>query len=324
VNWPLNCQERLAALLVRACPYQELPDDDDSSWGRDLWRLRDTVIDSLIQNSSAEHVAAMDRLAGLDPYLGQIVLGQRASSSATQVIQATAPNAIDDPSALPFQTARRLLDRQNFRLVRSADDLLDAVLFALQEIQGEVGHDLPLLYSHPRDVKQTKGESKQRSESERKHLHEDALQAYLRRRLKDVLARVVERVEVQILREDQVAYRRRFDLRITAPCLGTQHLATVVVEIKWSTNSETRTALDDQLGKKYLLGEQLTHGVFLVGWSGCWQPGQRRRKSHNLNELVDFLRNQRDEFCRAGHLGEGVRIEPFVLNLAWRQSLNYD
>jgi hypothetical protein len=158
------------------------------------------------------------------------------------------------------------------------------------------------------------------AEPERKHLHEDALQTYLRRRLSDVLAGVVERVQVDIVREDQVAYRRRFDLRLTAPCLGTQQLATVVIEIKWSTNPETKTSLVDQLGQQYLLGEQLRHGVFLVGWSGWWHPGQRRRKSRDLSKLSQFLRDQRDTFCAEGHPGEGVRIEPVVLDLAWRPS----
>ena len=44
--------------------------------------------------------------------------------------------------------------------------------------------------------------------------------------------------------------------------------ATVVVEVKWSTNPETKSALIDQLGQRYLLRERLTHGVFLVGCDG--------------------------------------------------------
>ena len=133
-----------------------------------------------------------------------------------------------------------------------------------------------------------------------------------------MLSRVAERVEVQIGREEQVAYRRRFDLRVTAPCLGTQKLATVVVEIKWSTNPETSSSLVDQLGEKYLIHEGHTHGVFLVGWSGWWRPGGRQRKGTDITKLREFLCSQRDAFCSPGQRGEQVRIEPVAIDLGWR------
>ena len=321
-HWPLDSQERLAALLIRAYPFGEESEGEiDIERGNDLRIFRDAVIGALLQDPSVEHLGAVDQLANLDPHILQMVLRRRGSAAATQVIRASTSNAGDDPSALPLHTARQLLDRKDFRLVRSPDDLLDATLSALHRIQREVGHDLPLLYFPPeKGSAMTKDTTKRVAELERRHLHEDALQAYLRRRLRDVLAGVVEQVEVEILREDQVAYRRRFDLRVTAPCLGTQQLATVVIEIKWSTNPETKTGLVDQLGQKYLLGEQLRHGVFLVGWSGWWHHGQQQRKGRDLNKLVQFLLDQRDSFCGMGQPGEGVRIEPVVLDLAWRPS----
>ena len=317
-HWPLDRQERLAALLVRANPFARQPDGvEDFTYGTDLLSLRDAVLNALIQNRMADHVAAVDRLAALDPGLGQIVRTQRASSSAAQVIRSTAPNTVADTSALSLQTARQLLDRKDFRLIRSPDDLIHAVLFSLEKVQVEVGHDLSLLYFPARRGRSSKHKTEPSATLEREHLGEDALQSYLRRRLIDVLSGVVERVDVQIVREDQVAYRRRFDLRVMAPCQGNQQVATVVVEIKWSTNPETKTALVDQLGQKYLIGEQLTHGIYVVGWSGWWGPGQRRSKGRDPNELLQFLQTQRDCFCREGRPGEGVHIEPFVLDLVW-------
>jgi hypothetical protein len=317
-NWPLKYQEQLARLLIRAQPIEFQLGEVTFERGANLRILLDVLWGALIQNQSAEYVAAVDRLADLDPRLRQSVATHRASASAAEVVRLTNTSTVADACALALPISQLVLDRKDFRLIRSADDLLEAVLFALDEIQSEVGHDLPLLYFPSEEHRARKSSTGRQAESERKNLHEDALQAYVRRRLLDVLGRVVEQVDVQIVREDQVAYRRRFDLRVTAPCLGTQQLATVVVEIKWSTNSDTGTALLEQLGKKYLLGESLRHGVFLVGWSGLWNPGQRRCKNRDRATLLKYLSDQRDSFCCTGQPGERLRIEPVVLNLAWQ------
>jgi len=216
-----------------------------------------------------------------------------------------------------FDAALRLLDRKDFRLIRSSGDLLEAIRAALVEIQAEAGHDLPLLYSAPR--KSTKSKPAW-GKAERPHLHENALQAYLRRRLKDVLGRMADGVDVRISREEQVGYRRRYDLHVTAPSLGSRRSAAVVIEVKWSTNPETRTSLVDQLGRKYLLEENQTHGVFLVGWSEYWEPGGGRGKVTDIDDLRRALAAQRDEFCAAGAEGHGLEIEPVVLDLGWRKA----
>jgi hypothetical protein len=318
-RWPVGRQERLAALLVRAYPWGREPIDDGASWGAGPRVVRDLIVESLFVGESAEHAQALERLAELDPHLRHVVRTRQASSSARHVLLENASVGVVDPSALPLPTARRLLERTDFRLIRSEDDLLEAVVFALDRVGREVGYDLPLLYGPPKGKKAGKGKRVSATDLGREHLQEDALQAYLRRRLKDVLAGVAEGVDVQIVREDQVSYRRRFDLRVIAPCLGQRRLATAVVEVKWSTNTETRSALVDQLGRNYLLGEGLTHGVFLVGWSGWWSRGQGQARGCDLNELARFLSDQRDSYCRAGQPGEAVRIEPVVLDLSWRR-----
>jgi len=43
---------------------------------------------------------------------------------------------------------------------------------------------------------------------------------------------IMDGVEVQIVREDEVAWRQRFDIRVTAPCQGTRRLLTAVIEVK--------------------------------------------------------------------------------------------
>jgi hypothetical protein len=318
-RWPAELLERFAIILFKVYPLDDLIEGGSVVHGMDIRMFMSGIIGALLKNPSPEFAAAVDRLMEIDRVFKQITLRERATSEAKHVISETASNAFGDPSALPLETARWLLDRADFRLIRSSDDLLDAILFALERVQREVGHDLPMLYGRSR-----RGRQQSRTESSsspgREPLNEDALQAYLRRRLKDELSKVTGEVEVDFAREEQVGFRRRFDLKVTAPCQGTRQLAKVVVELKWSTNPETKTALIEQLGKKYLLQEQLSHGIYVVGWSGWWQPGHRCPKSYDQNELANLLFNQRDSFCTSGQLGNGLRIEPRVLDLSWNPS----
>jgi hypothetical protein len=202
----------------------------------------------------------------------------------------------------------RLLDEANYRLVRSNDDLLEAVCEVLQLVQADVGDDLPVLYGKP-----PRGTG-----AAREHLNEDALQAYLRRRLTDLLqTRVLgPKIVPLVLREDQVQRRRRLDLRVTAPCHLTQTQAQVIIEVKWSDNKEAQSSLTEQLARKYLLAEGLTHGVYLVGWCGKWTRTGRGTLTDQA-ALEDYLKGQGDDFCSAGP-GAGLCIQPIMIDLRWR------
>lgn len=306
-NWPVTAHERLARLLLRAYPVATDPDQDEYDGSvpphRELRELRDRIVSALLYRPSAEADAALDRLAALDPQVKARVDSYRVNARAAELLPRVGHSA-GDPDALTVRQAVRLLDRAGYRLVRSTDDLLDAVIEALGRVDESIAHDLPMLYSAPGTPPRT-------------HLHEDALQAYLRRRLLDELGRMCDGVEVSIFREDQIGFRQRLDLRITASCLGGAGAATVVVEIKWSTNAETRSGLVEQLGERYLLGERLTHGVFLVGWSGTWRPGDGTGENTDRDALIAHLTAQRDNFCGVGRPGAGLRIEPFVLDARW-------
>ena len=57
-NWPLDSQERLAALLIRAYPFGEESEGEiDIERGNDLRIFRDAVIGALLQDPSVEHLA---------------------------------------------------------------------------------------------------------------------------------------------------------------------------------------------------------------------------------------------------------------------------
>jgi hypothetical protein len=309
-TWPLNFIERLARLLIRGYPraFDGPFHERDPGQEFDLCQLRDRFVDVLLQRDDTESQAALDRLATLDPAINQQVDNHRASVQASRLIPSLDPTTARDPSALSVGTAVSLLDRAGYRLIRSSGDLFEATVECLRTINSEMGYDLPMLYGPPDRSK--KGEK-------RKHLEEDALQAYLRRRLLELLPRLADGVQVMIPREDQVQRRQRLDLRVLAPCHGSRELATVVIEVKWSTNVETVTGLTDQLGTRYLLGEKLTHGIFLVGWSGEWRPLDGTGLKTDMNELRDKLGKQGTAFC-AAH--PALVIEPVLLDARWSLS----
>ena len=310
-SWPTDLQERLGRLLLRAYPPPDDPQSRDGmvTPGDELRELRGQLVAHLLYQPETERQAALDRLSALAPSVRAWVVTHRTSEQARRLIPPVNSAAARDPDALSVAEAVRLLDRAEYRLIRSSEDLLDAVLEALRLVQTDVGYDLPMLYCAPDRASVTK--------QPRKHLEEDALQAYLRRRLLELLPCIVDGVEINIVREDQIARRQRFDLRVTAPCHGTRRLSTIVIEVKWSTNDETRTGLVSQLGERYLLGEGLTHGIFLVGWSGEWRPGDGTGAKTDVLGLEQFLTTQRDDFCRAGQPGADLCIKPFVLDIHW-------
>ena len=312
-QWTVDMQERLASLLLGVYPFK-----NDPEWfggavtpARELRHVRHDIISRLVQCAEPAAQAALDRLGALDPMVREWVATRRASAMASGAVETFELDTSPDPDVFPVAEAVRLLDRAAYRLIRSADDLLDAVTEALREVESDVGHDLPMLYEKPRrDRKEHAGK-----EVPRGHLNEDALQAYLRLRLSNRLPDIASGIQAVIVREDQVAYRRKLDLRVMARCHGSDRLAILVIEIKWSDNDETRTGLVEQLGRRYLLGEKLTHGIFLVGWTGSWSSGEGVAANHDPSRLLEYLVRQQDEFCKSGQLGAGLRIEPFVLDV---------
>jgi hypothetical protein len=280
----------------------------------ELRRVRDDVIYRLFANGVRDGWDAMWGLAAVDSALAERMRGYEARAEA-QVVLGGLPPVTGEGSEVSVDEAVRILNSPEYRLIRSEDDLLAAILEVLTVVEHEVPADLALLYGPP-----ARGRERE-SRKERRHLEEDALQAYVRRRLLDLLPhRVrtprVSAAPIEALREDQGRYRRRVDLRVLAPTADGTRLATVIIEVKWSDNPETAGGLVDQLGRKYLLGEQKTHGIYLVGWTGEWARAESGRDVDRAN-LEDFLRKQRDQFVQS----EGIEltIETVVVGLTWRE-----
>ena len=314
-HWPTHLLEALGRVLLEAFPICPDPDRENRvvqiTAATELADVRDRAISLLIRQDNQEARDALERLAARDSGLSEWLKAHRARRQAETVLSNLPDLPPDSATGISVSDAVRILDQADYHLIRSSDDLLEAVCDVLRQVGQDVAEDLALLYSKPPRQQASKGGA-----SAREHLEEDSLQAYIRRRLSDLLPRVVRDVEVLPVREDQIRFRRRLDVRVVAPCLNRRDLATVVIEIKWSDNTETETSLVDQLGHKYLLGERLTRGIYLVGWCGHWHRSGAGRQT-DRSVLEEFLVNQSNQFC-ASEESTGLRIESVVLPLEWR------
>jgi len=209
-------------------------------------------------------------------------------------------------TATPWSHLAALTEATSARLVRSAGDLLDLVISALDEVQQRLTGAVPeshLLWN---------------TDSMTPKLEEEAT-GYLRNRLHDILVtrRVIVNSEVEVRRAHRTGRPRQVDLQVDA-VVDAMRL-TVPIEVKGSWHKDVETALESQLVDDYM-ADIGPHGIYLVLWPDLvsWSVGGSRRKR--------AARVNRDEvMCRleaaARTLGErGLDVRVFGLDLAYAQS----
>lgn len=311
-SWPAALLEDLERLLYQAvCPdfdpeatseikIRRLDEDDDLRW------LRDRIPALLLQRNLEGDLQSLERLAAEHPKIGEWLSRERIHEDAETILSSRSGGM--EPN-LSVSEMVKLLQESRYRLPGSADDLLDVLLEELHLIAKESGQHLPMLY-YPRPAKGQK----------RKHLHEEALQAYIYARLRDRLPVVLgeEGLKITIDREVLAAKDTRNDIKVQAP--GIYGTLTLIIEIKWSDNPDVSTNLINQLGEDYLVQNGHTHGIYLVGWSGektkKWKsplgappdpPESLSAWQYALGEQAKLYHEQRS----------GLRIVPFVMDLSW-------
>ena len=303
-DWPLERIARLAALLFAGYPPEDDPPEKDSlvrSLGPvdDLRELRWRTLRHLAESKAPDAAATVEAVKQVHPEAQAWLDRFQASREASTVLTGARIPA----RAITVADACRLLDDEHFRLIRNADDLLEVVVEELARIEDKVGSDLALLYCPEADGK---GERRR---------HEEALQAYVLRRLEDRLPGKV------LDRETRVERGKRTDVRVLAQVVGGHEgPAMVVIEVKWSDNGDEKrgvsTGLTEQLGKDYLLESKAKHGIFLVGWNGklgTWKrSAEPRPLAKTAEALKEALHRQAQQF-RRDH--PEIDIRPIVWDL---------
>jgi hypothetical protein len=318
-SWSAAQLVELAELLLACFPSKSDPrweegEARDLGGDNDLRSVRDQVPQLLYRREGVGDHEALAALAVRHAHIREWLDDVRAQQGAESVI-ASLGRSTRPPGKgrrVPAADLLKLLQSADHRLPGSADDLQDVLLEELGRIEREARQHLSMLYF----PKPAKGQ-------ERRHLHEDALQAYIACRLADRLPRILEgrglKVEPAVDRETLAPRDTRNDIKVQAPSIDGTRL-TVILEIKWSDNVGVSTNLVTQLGEGYLLQSGYTHGIYLVGWSGVtksWKrvalgPAPEPRTSREAWQKA--LADQAELFCQAP---DGLRIIPLVMDLAW-------
>jgi hypothetical protein len=307
-SWPVAQLVELVELLLSCFvpeedpqwgEEQEDPDDEDD----DLRSVRDHIPQLLYRRDREGDGTALETLAARHRHIREWLDDVKAQQAAESVIAGLGRGARSSSPGrfVPLEDMIRLLLDVRFRLLRTADDLLNVVLEEIRQIQDHARQHLSMLY-HPQPLKKRE---------ERKRLHEDALQAYIACRLADRLPHVLGerglKVEpISIDRETLSARNTRNDLKIQASSIAKGHLA-VIIEIKWSDHRDVSTSLVHQLGEDYLLNNGHTHGLYLVGW--CGEPGNREGMQRALEEQARLFIQDHPT----------LRIDPVVVDLSWKR-----
>ncbi len=153
---------------------------------------------------------------------------------------------------------------------------------------------------------------------------EDEISDYLANELRRVLAvrgAIVNR-EVQIRRKQPSGIGERIDLLVDAVPVGEPGtgLLTLPVEVKGAWNPELRTAMRDQLVRRYMLDTGANDGTYLVAWPDLesWTDGTDGRRpvleSLNRQEVEAQLAAQASELAR-----DGVQVSVVHLDVAYRR-----
>lgn len=318
-SWPAERLAELEELLLRAFPPAEDPVWDAGEvrpleGNDDLRALRDDIPPLLYRRDRDGDRTALDRLADRFPSIRDWLRDVHASQGAEGVLAGLGRGADGPGRKIPLPLLLKLLQDPRYRVLGSADDLLEVLVEQLEQIAGDANQHLSLLYHPP-------------VEGRRKRLREDALQAYLFCRLSDRLPAVLEAQGVKVTpfidRETLAARDTRNDLKIQAISHQGKPL-TVIVEIKWSDNPEVSTSQVDQLGRDYLLDNGLTHGIYLVGWSGQSVPWKGAPElAPEPRSSPPAWRKSLEEQARS-FLQEnpGLRVVPIVMDLAWKTKLD--
>jgi hypothetical protein len=326
-QWPTPQLERLAQMLLETFPLPadaERPPEGFVMMGidDDLKETRNRVISTLVRRRLDGDSHALASLFEIEPRLKDRFEWEKQQSEASQLLgvlgqRLTSESSLSATTGIPVEQVVRLLDNADYRLIRSADDLLKAVVHVLRQAEEGAPYDVSMLYGRSAENPDRGIKGKAGKKRARRRLEEHALQAYVRRRLEDMLPSRIPGIQISIYREPEVKYQRRFVLEVAAPTINRQ-LARIVVEIKWSDNKDIKSSLENQLVRNYLIGHRLSHGIYLVGWCGAW--GETNKKRAEIQLLKSYLADQ-VKSVNASEEGKNLKLETVVLDLRWRDDL---
>jgi hypothetical protein len=158
-----------------------------------LQLVRDRIIGMLIQRRLDGDSHALASLFEAEPRLKESFEREKQQREALNLLgnlgqNPTPESAMSATVGIPVEQVVRLLDEADYRLIRSGDDLLKALVHVLRQVGEDAPYDVSMLYGG--NEQETPGQGTKPNTGKKqgpKRLREDALQAYICRRLNDML-----------------------------------------------------------------------------------------------------------------------------------------
>jgi hypothetical protein len=126
--------------------------------------------------------------------------------------------------------------------------------------------------------------------------------------------------EVEVTRRHLAAgFGDRTDIKVDALTANEADSISGIVEVKGCWNQDLRVGMERQLVNQYLAGENLRHGIYVVGWFMCdlWpddQPNKGRSGFATLEDCRAWMAAEAERLTRTGR----VVIKSFVLDCRWQ------
>lgn len=210
-QWSTSQLERLAQILLETFPLPaetEHPPEGFVMMGTDdeLKEVRNRVISTLVGRRLDGDSHALASLFEIEPRLRERFEWEKQQREASRMLGTLVQSvASESPFAgttgIPVEQVVRLLDEADYRLIRSGDDLLKALIHVLRQVDEDAPYDLSMLYGRNEPEMRGRGfKPKTKKAKVRSPLEEDALQAYVRRRLDDMLPPHTRNPDQNILR----------------------------------------------------------------------------------------------------------------------------
>jgi len=247
---PTLAEDLTADLFLFAA--REFGWDDDGWTGHDVDSWRASLLSRLRDAGTEEAQTQLERLGAELPELEW--LARVVEQGETRTVAATwTPPTPSEIIALAVERSRRY--------VASGDQLLEAVVDALEVVQRDLNSELS-------------------GAAELWHRRQDGLtsvsepegSSWLQRRLTEKLSGdrgIIFHREVQVTHPAGPALGQRTDLHVNAVVPhrdAAAEILTTIIEVKGCWNADVETALETQLVGDYLIGTGNRYGIYLVMW----------------------------------------------------------
>lgn len=269
--------------------------------------LRNAVLMRLVNKGTKEACAAIESLIKKLPEQHPLLIWRLREAESNTLRKTWIP-------LTPSQIIT-LLQERNRRYVESEEQLLSVILESLNRMQEDYKKSSLLAVER---LWNYEGGGNKRKNFRPKD--EESLSDEVTRWIRDDLS---TSRGVIVNREVQPKRGQKTDIYINAIKLddrsGDAKILTVVIEVKGCWNDEVLTAMETQLAEKYMRENNISCGLYLVGWymSDKWDNNDKRREKTqkiSIEELKNDLENQANKLKE---MLSGISdIRSFVLDLS--------